>query len=251
MVYDGLSCSLSNFIHMGITAENIAEWYKVSREEQDQFALESQTRAIRAIADGRFKDEITPFVIPKRKGDPIVFDTDEYPRATTIEKLAKLRPAFKKDGTVTAGNASGICDGGAAVVITTGSSARDRGLKPIARLVGWGISGCDPTEMGLGPVPSTQKALADTGLSLDDMDVVEVNEAFAAQYLGVERQLGLDREKTNVNGGAIAVGHPLACSGTRITLHLIHELRRRGARYGLGTACIGGGQGITVIVEAL
>ena len=249
-LWEGLYDPVADLM-MAETAERVGANNGITREDCDAYALRSQMAYKAAFEAGSFDEEIVPVPIKKR-GETLPFARDEHPRMdATPEGLGKLRAVFKKDGLVTAGNASGICDGGAAVVITTGSSARDRGLKPIARLVGWGISGCDPTEKGLGPVPSTQKALADTGLSLDDMDVVEVNEAFAAQYLGVERQLGLDREKTNVNGGAIAVGHPLACSGTRITLHLIHELRRRGARYGLGTACIGGGQGITVIVEAL
>jgi len=236
---------------MSGTAEAVGEKYGVSRQECDEYALRTQLAYKAAAEAGKFADEIVPVMVRKRR-EQVPFDTDEHPRLdATIEGLAKLKSVFKKDGLVTAGNASGICDGGAAVVISSGEAAKARGLKPLARLVAWGISGCDPKIMGIGPAPSTRKALADAGLTLDDMDLIEVNEAFAPQYLAVEKELGLDRDKTNVNGGAIAVGHPLACSGTRITLTLIHELRRRGGRYGLGTACIGGGQGIAVIVEAL
>ena len=236
---------------MSGTAERLGEQYGVTREECDAFAYRSQMAYKAGLEAGVFEDEIVPVMVKKRR-EQVPFSKDEHPRPDAdMESMARLPSVFKKGGLVTAGNASGISDRGAAVVIASGSTASDRGLKPIARLVAWGISGCDPKIMGIGPVDSSRKALADAGLSISDMDLVEVNEAFAAQYLAVEKELGLDRDKTNVNGGAIAVGHPLACSGTRITLHLIHELRRRGGRYGLGTACIGGGQGIAVIVEAL
>ena len=238
-------------LKMAETAEKLGTKYGVTREQCDELALRSQQAYAAAEKAGRFKDEIVPVMVRKRR-EEVPLTVDEHPRRdATLAQIAKLRPVFKKDGLVTAGNASGISDGGAAVVLTTGATANDRGLAPIARLVSWGISGCDPTTMGIGPAPASRKALNFAGLSIDDMDLVEVNEAFAAQYLAVEKELELDRDKTNVNGGAIAVGHPLACSGTRITLHLIHELRRRGGRYGLGTACIGGGQGITVIIEAI
>lgn len=236
---------------MAGTAERLGAQYGITRADCDEFGLRSQTTYKAAVEAGRFKDEIVPVMVRKRRED-VPFDVDEHPRLdATAAGLAKLRPVFQKDGLVTAGNASGICDGGAAVVVGKGSVARDRGLKPIARLIGWGISGCDPKIMGIGPAPAARKALAACGLTLAEMDIVEVNEAFAPQVLAVEKELGIDRDKLNVNGGAIAIGHPLACSGTRITLHVVHELRRRGARYGLGSACIGGGQGIAVIIEAL
>jgi acetyl-CoA C-acetyltransferase/acetyl-CoA acyltransferase 2 len=235
---------------MAMTAEKVGEQHGITREDCDAYALLSQTRWAEAQAAGRFRDEIVPVELKTKKGTT-VFEVDEHPRATSAEILAKLPPVFKKDGLVTAGNASGISDGAASLVIADAAWAAARGLTPIARLVGWGVAGCDPTVMGIGPVPATHKALAQTGLSLSDMALVEVNEAFAPQYLGVERSLGLDRGITNVNGGAIALGHPLGASGARITGTLIHELRRRKAKYGLGSACIGGGQGITVIVEAL
>jgi len=238
-------------IPMAITAENLGAKYEISREKCDIYALASQQRWGAAQAAGRFAEEIVPVELKTRKGTTM-FEIDEHARAsTTLEGLNKLRPVFKKDGLVTAGNASGICDGGAAMIVASAETAKKRGLTPLARLVGWGVSGCDPKLMGIGPVPAAQKALASTGMTIDQMDLVEVNEAFAPQYLAVERQLGLDRDKTNVNGGAIALGHPLAASGTRITMTLIYELRRRGLRYGLGSACIGGGQGIAVIVEVL
>ncbi len=238
-------------LKMAETAEKLAKLHGISREAVDEYALRSQQTAKAAQDAGRLAEEIIP--VPVRKGrEEILFQTDEHLRPeTTAEGLARLRPVFSKDGVITAGNASGICDGGAAVVVTSRAGAERLGSRPLGRLVGWGISGCDPTIMGIGPVPAARKALSSTGLSLSQMDLVEVNEAFAPQYLAVEKELGLDRSRTNVNGGAIALGHPLAASGTRITLHLLHELRRRGARYGLGSACIGGGQGIAVVVEAL
>jgi acetyl-CoA acetyltransferase family protein len=236
---------------MAITAENLGAKFEVSRADADAFALLSQQRWGAAQEAGRFADELCPVELVSRKGTTL-FEADEHPRpATTLEGLQKLKPVFKKEGLVTAGNASGICDGGAAMVLASAEAAAARGLKPLARLVSWGVVGCDPSIMGIGPVPAAKAALESAGMTLDQMDLVEVNEAFAPQYLAVERALGLDREKTNVNGGAIALGHPLAASGTRITMTLIYELRRRGLRYGLGSACIGGGQGIAVIVEAL
>ncbi len=237
-------------IPMAITAENLGVKFEIAREEADEYALASQTRYAAANARGFFAQELTPVEIAGRKATTVV-DADEHPRATTAEKLARLRAVFKKDGIVTAGNASGICDGAAAMVMSTRAAADAKGLSPIGRLVGWGIAGCDPKIMGIGPVYAAQRALASTGMTLEQMDLVEVNEAFAPQYIAVERQLGLDRDKTNINGGAIAVGHPLAASGTRITQTLLYALKEKGLRYGLGSACIGGGQGIAVIVEAL
>jgi acetyl-CoA acyltransferase 2 len=242
------TCGLS----MAETAENLAEQYRISRAEVDQYAARSQACAKAAWDAGVFADEIIPVPVENRKtrrAEP--WAADEHMRPdTTAEALAKLPPYFKKDGVVTAGNASGICDGAAAVVLAGARFAADRGLQPIGRLAGWAVAGVDPRIMGIGPVPASRKALATAGLSLGDMDLVEINEAFAAQYLAVERELGLDRDRTNVDGGAVAIGHPLGASGARITLHLLHALRRRGGRYGLGAACIGGGQGAAVIVEA-
>lgn len=235
---------------MGQTAEKVGAQYGVTREEADDYGYRSQMAYKAAFEAGKFDDEIVSVDVKKRR-EVVPFRDDECPRMDVQrEKMGKLPSVFQKDGLVTAGNASAITDGAAAVVIAEGSWAAERGLKPLGKLIGWGISGCDPTIMGIGPAPAARIALADTGMSLSDMDLIEVNEAFASQYLAVEKELGLDRDKTNVNGGAISVGHPLAASGTRITLHLIHELRRRGQRYGLGSACIGGGQGIAVIVEA-
>jgi len=235
---------------MAITAENLADKYGISREEADAYGLLSQQRWAAAQEAGRFADEIVPIELKTRKG-PVTFEVDEHPRAATAEGLAKLPPVFKEGGTVTAGTASGIGDGAASLVVADGEWAERKGLTPLARLVGWGVSGCDPTIMGIGPVPAARRAFEMTGLGLDEMALLEVNEAFAPQYLAVEKELGLDRSITNVNGGAIALSHPLAASGARITATLIHELRRRGERYGLGSACIGGGQGIAVIVEAV
>ncbi|MBM4365975.1 MAG: acetyl-CoA C-acetyltransferase [Deltaproteobacteria bacterium] len=235
---------------MAQTAEKLGDQYGLKREEVDEVAVASQARWQAANAAGRFADEIVPFVIKGRKGD-IEFKVDEHPRATDMATLAKLAPYFKKDGLITAGNASGICDGAASLVVADGKWAEKKGLAPIGRLVGWGVAGCDPSIMGIGPAPAARAAFKQTGLDLADMALVEVNEAFAPQYLAVERELGLDRSITNVNGGAIALGHPLGASGARITGTLLHELRRRKQRYGLGSACIGGGQGIAVIVEAV
>jgi acetyl-CoA acetyltransferase family protein len=231
--------------YMAQTAENLARKYNISREEQDEFALRSQKCA--AEAESKLKDEIVPVAVGK-KGEKIA--TDDHVRPdTTMEGLAKLRPAFSKDGFVTAGNASGIVDGAAMVVVTSEEDAKKKGKKPLGRIVSWGIAGCDPEIMGIGPVPATQIALKKAGMKLGDLDLIEINEAFAAQILAVVKELGIDRSKLNVNGGAIALGHPLAASGTRLVLTLLHELRRRNKRYGLASACIGGGQGIAMIVE--
>lgn len=242
-------CGLS----MAETAENLATRYGLSRAEVDAVALSSQQRARDAWAGGAYADEIAPVPILNRKtkqAEPWTADEHMRPE-TTAEGLAKLAPYFKKDGVVTAGNASGICDGAAAVVLADAAIARAQGLTPIGRLVAWGVTGVEPAVMGIGPAPAARKALDKAGMTLEQMDLIEVNEAFAAQYLAVERELKLDRDRTNVDGGAIAIGHPLAASGARLTLHLLHALRRRGKRYGLASACIGGGQGQAVIVEAL
>jgi acetyl-CoA acetyltransferase family protein len=242
-------CGLS----MAETAEALADRYRLSRADVDAVALASQQRARDAWAAGAYRDEVVPVPVPNRKTrqmDPWVADEHMRPE-TTAEALAKLAPYFKKDGVVTAGNASGICDGAAAVVIASADAANAHGLAPIGRIVAWAVIGVEPGIMGIGPAPAARQALARAGMTLDQMDLVEVNEAFAAQYLAVERELGLDREKTNADGGAIALGHPLAASGTRLTLHLLHALRRRGKRLGLASACIGGGQGQAVIVENL
>ena len=236
---------------MAETAENLADKYKLSRAEVDQVAVDSQQRAKKAWDDCVFTDEVIPVPI-KKKGQTVEFRADEHMRPeTTLEGLASLKPYFKKDGVVTAGNASGICDGAAATVIASEGYARAHGLKPLGRLVAWAVVGVEPKYMGIGPAPSARKALQKAGMTLAQMDLVEINEAFAPQYLAVEKELGLDRAKTNIHGGAIAIGNPLAASGTRITLHLLHALRRAGKRFGLGSACIGGGQGLAVIVEAL
>ncbi|WP_352404246.1 acetyl-CoA C-acetyltransferase [Sporanaerobacter acetigenes] len=249
MIHDGL-WDIFNDYHMGITAENVAEKWNISREEQDSFALQSQNRAEKAIKEGRFKDEIIPVEIPQRKGDPIVVDTDEHPRfGTTAEALAKLRPAFKKEGTVTAGNASGINDGAAALVIMSKEKADELGIKPLATIVSYASAGVDPSIMGTGPIPSSRKALEKAGLTIEDMDLVEANEAFAAQSLAVVKDLNLNPEKTNVNGGAIALGHPIGASGARILVTLLYEMDKRDAKNGLATLCIGGGQGIALIVR--
>jgi acetyl-CoA acetyltransferase family protein len=235
---------------MAETAENLADKYQLARTDVDAVAVGSQQRAKKAWDDCVFQDEVVPVPI-KKKGQTVDFRADEHMRPeTTLEALAALKPYFKKDGVVTAGNASGICDGAAATVIASESYARTHGLKPLGRLVAWAVVGVEPKYMGIGPAPATRKALQKAGMSLAQMDLVEVNEAFAPQYLAVERELGLDRAKTNVHGGAIAIGHPLAASGTRITIHLLHALRRVGKTFGLGSACIGGGQGLAVIVEA-
>src|SRR5512146_1610120 len=236
---------------MASTAENLAEKYQITREEIDAYALRSQVEARKAQQSGLFAEEIVPLTLTDRKGRETVIDQDEGIRETSMEALAKLPARFRKGGVVTAGNASGINDAGAAVVLTTGAIARERGLKPLARLVSWGVVGVDPSIMGIGPAPAIRQALKRADLTLDQLDRVEVNEAFSAQYLAVEKDLGLDREKTNVHGGAISLGHPLAASGTRLAMTLVNELRRNGLRYGAASLCIGGGQGIAAIFEAL
>lgn len=249
MVYDGLT-DVFNKYHMGITAENIVEQWGLTREEMDAFAAASQQKAEAAIKAGKFKDEIVPVEIPQRKGDPIVFDTDEFPKyGTTAEGLTKLKPAFKKDGTVTAANASGINDSGAAVLVMSKEKADELGLKPIATIKSYASAGVDPTIMGIGPVPSTKKALEKVGMELSQLDLIEANEAFAAQSLAVAKDLGFDMEKVNVNGGAIAIGHPIGASGCRILVSLLYEMMKRDSKYGLATLCIGGGQGTALVVE--
>jgi acetyl-CoA C-acetyltransferase len=241
-------------IHMGITAENIAERYRISREDQDDFAAESQARAQAAIHEGRFKAEIVPVPVPvpQKKGEASLVDTDEYPRpGTTAETLARLKPAFKKNGTVTAGNSSGINDGAAAVVVTTAARARALGASPLARIVSYASAAVDPKVMGIGPVPAVRKALEKAAMSTDRIDLFELNEAFAAQSLAVLRELKLDGARVNVNGGAIALGHPIGASGARVLVTLLYALRARDKRLGLASLCIGGGQGVAMVVERL
>jgi acetyl-CoA C-acetyltransferase len=248
MLRDGLTDAFSG-VHMGITAENICTEFNVSREEMDQFALESQRRALQAIETGRFREEIVPVEVPTRKGS-VIFDTDQQPRSdTTAEALAKLRPAFKPDGSVTAGNASGINDGAAALVVMSRQRAESRGLKPLATVRSYASAGIEPRIMGMGPVPAVRLALEKAAVKIEDIDLVEANEAFAAQAIAVGKELGFDRAKLNVNGGAIALGHPIGASGARILVTLLYEMQRCQARYGLATLCIGGGQGIAMIVE--
>ena len=248
MITDGLWCAM-NDIHMGITAENVATQYKIGREMQDEFAFGSQSRAAKAIEAGEFETEIAPVTIPQRKGDSIIFDRDEHPRLTPAEKLANLRPAFTKDGTITAGNASGINDGAAAVLLMTAEEAEKRGLTPLALIKGSAIAGVDPTIMGTGPIPASQNALEDAGWTIDDLDLIEANEAFAAQAIAVNKGMKWDTEKVNVNGGAIALGHPIGASGARVLTTLLHAMQKRSAKKGLATLCIGGGQGIALCVE--
>ncbi|WP_430460964.1 acetyl-CoA C-acetyltransferase [Thalassolituus sp. LLYu03] len=249
MIVDGLWDAFNDF-HMGITAENIAEAYGISREEQDAFAAASQQKAVAAIEGGKFKDEITPVSIPQRKGDPVVFDTDENPRAgTTADKLAAMRPAFKKDGTVTAGNASSLNDGAAAVMLASREKAEALGLPILATIKAYANAGVDPKIMGTGPVPATKKCLQKAGWNVGDLDLVEANEAFAVQALSVNKGLEWDAEKVNVNGGAIALGHPIGASGCRILVSLLHEMIRRDAKKGLATLCIGGGMGVSLAIE--
>jgi acetyl-CoA C-acetyltransferase len=248
MLRDGLMDAFKGY-HMGTTAENIAQKWQITREEQDKFAVASQNKAEAAVKSGRFKDEITPVTIQTRKGD-VVVDTDEYPRfGATFDGMAKLRPAFSKDGTVTAGNASGINDGAAAVVLMTTDEAKSRGLTPLARIVSWAQAGVDPAIMGTGPIPASRKALEKAGWKVDDLDLVEANEAFAAQAISVNKELGWDTDKVNVNGGAIALGHPIGASGGRVLVTLLHEMQKRDAKKGLVTLCIGGGMGIAMCVE--
>lgn len=237
-------------IHMGVTAENIADQYRISREEADAFALQSQQKAAKAIGAGLFRKEIVPVPVPGTRGDSAVVAEDEYPRSdTTMENLARLRPPFKSDGVVTAGNSSGINDGAAAVLLMDEGAARQAGIRPMARVIGWGAVGVDPRFMGMGPVEAIRKALSKAGLTLDDIDLVELNEAFAVQSLAVIRELRLDSRKVNVNGGAIALGHPVGASGARVLVTLLHEMERSSLRRGLASLCIGGGQGIAMIVE--
>lgn len=249
MVQDGLTDIFNNY-HMGITAENIAEKYGFTREQQDELAFTSQSRAEETVKSGRFKDEIVPVEIPQRKKDPVIADTDEYPKfGTTMEILGKLRPAFKKDGTVTAGNASGINDGAAALVLMSKEKAEELGITPLATIVSYASAGVDPSIMGTGPIPSTKKALEKANMTVEDLDLIEANEAFAAQALSVIEELKLDTSIVNVNGGAIALGHPIGASGARILTTLLYEMEKRDAKKGLATLCIGGGQGIAMIVK--
>ena len=248
MINDALTDAFSG-VHMGITAENIAEQWNITREEQDAFAAASQQKAEAAIKAGKFADEIVAVEIPQRKGDPIVFNTDEYPRfGATAEGMAKLKPAFKKDGTVTAGNASGINDGAAALVIMSEEKAKELGLKPLAKILSYGSKGLDPAIMGYGPFYATKAALENANLTVADLDLIEANEAFASQSIAVARDLQFDMSKVNVNGGAIAIGHPVGASGARILVTLLHEMNRRDAKTGLATLCIGGGMGTAIIV---
>ena len=248
MLRDGLMDAFHGY-HMGTTAENVAQKWQITREEQDKFAVGSQNKAEAAIKGGKFKDEVVPITIKSRKGD-VVVDTDEFPRfGATVDGMAKLRPAFSKEGTVTAGNASGINDGAAAVVLMTADEAKRRGLTPIARIRSWAQAGVDPAIMGTGPIPASRKALEKAGWSVDDLDLIEANEAFAAQAIAVGRELHWDSAKVNVNGGAIALGHPIGASGCRILVSLVHEMQRRDARRGLATLCIGGGQGVALAIE--
>lgn len=249
LIKDGLTDSFNDY-HMGITAENIAERWNISRREQDEFAVNSQQKCEAAQRAGKFRDEIVPVPIPQRKGDPILFDTDEFPRqGATIEQLEKLRPAFKKDGTVTAANASGINDGASMLVVMSKEKAESLGLKPLARIVAHATTALEPEIMGYGPVSATEKVLKRAGLSIDDIDLAELNEAFAAQSIAVIRDLKINPDIVNVNGGAIAIGHPIGASGARILTTLIYEMKRRNSKYGLATLCIGGGQGTALIVE--
>jgi acetyl-CoA C-acetyltransferase len=248
MIKDGLWCAINGY-HMGNTAENVAKRWQLTREEQDAFAAASQQKAEAAQKDGKFKDEIIPITIKGRKGDAVM-DEDEYPRTgTTSESLGKLRPAFDKNGTVTAGNASGINDGAAAVVLMAAEEAEKRNIKPLARIASWATAGVEPDVMGTGPIPASRAALEKAGWTTDDLDLIEANEAFAAQALAVNKDLGWDTDKVNVNGGAIALGHPVGASGTRVMVTLLHEMQKRDAKKGLATLCIGGGMGIAMCVE--
>ena len=249
MINDGLWDAFNNY-HMGVTAENIAEKWNISRADQDNFAVASQNKAEKAIKEGRFKEEIVPVVIPQRKGDSIIFDTDEFPRfGSNIESLQKLKPAFKKDGTVTAGNSSGINDGAAAFIIMSAEKAKELRIKPLAKIISYGSKGVDPSIMGYGPFAATNKALDKARIKVEDLDLIEANEAFAAQSIAVARDLKFNMDKVNVNGGAIALGHPIGASGARILVSLLYEMQKRDAKRGLATLCIGGGMGTAVVVE--
>ncbi|MED4780306.1 acetyl-CoA C-acetyltransferase [Brevibacillus choshinensis] len=252
MIRDGLWCAFNDY-HMGITAENLCSKFEIGREEQDEFAAWSQQKAQKALESGRFQEEVVPVAIPQRKGDPVMFTVDEFPRSgVTAEALGKLKPAFKKDGSVTAGNASGINDGAAALLIMSKEKADELGVKPLARIIANASAGVDPSIMGYGPVPATERVLEKAGLSISDIDLIEANEAFAVQSLSVGKALGFDSEKVNVNGGAIALGHPIGASGARILVTLVHELQKRdGVKYGLATLCIGGGQGVATVIEKI
>ncbi len=249
MIKDGLWCAFNDY-HMGVTAENLCDRYELTREEQDAFAAASQQKAVKAIENGTFEDEIVPVEIPQRKGEPVIFKVDEHPRqGTTAEKLGKLKPAFKKEGSVTAGNASGINDGAACVVLMSREKAEELGLEPMAVITANASGAVDPSVMGIGPVPAVKKALKKSSLEMKDMELIEANEAFAAQSLAVGKELAFDQAILNVNGGAIAIGHPIGASGARIFVTLLHEMKRRDVKYGLATLCIGGGQGVATIVE--
>ena len=250
MIQDGLWCAFNDY-HMGITAENVAEKFGITRAAQDQLAVNSQNKAIAAIESGAFKKEILPITIKSKKGDT-VFETDEYPKSgTVLEKVAALRTAFKKDGTVTAANASGINDGAVALVLMSADKAKELGIKPMAKIRSFASGGVDPSIMGMGPVPATRKALSKAGLTVADLDLVEANEAFAAQFLAVGQELGFDQDRVNVNGGAIAIGHPIGASGARILVTLLYAMEARDAKIGLATLCIGGGQGVATIIERI
>ncbi|MFC0272522.1 acetyl-CoA C-acetyltransferase [Metabacillus herbersteinensis] len=250
---DMLMCTLTDEYvgsGMGMTAEKLADQHKISREQQDGYALLSQQRAVKAREAGVFEKEIVAVEVSNRKGTRSISEDEHIKGEMTLEKLASLKPSFKKDGSVTPGNASGINDGAASVIVASEKAVREKGLKPIAKIIAWGVAGVDPSIMGIGPVPAIRQALERAGLRIEDMDLIEINEAFASQYLSVEKELGLEREKTNVNGGAIALGHPVGASGTRIVLSLAYELQRKGMKYGLASLCIGGGQGISVIIKS-
>ena len=249
MIVDGLWDAFNNY-HMGVTAENVAEKFELPREAQDEFAAASQQKAEQAQADNHFADELVAVEIPQRRGDPVVFDTDEYPKhGTTVETLAKLRPAFNKEGSVTAGNASGLNDGAAAVLVMSAEKAKELGVTPLATIAGYSSAGVDPAIMGTGPIPASRKCLSKAGWQVDELDMIESNEAFAAQSLSVNKEMGWDISKVNVNGGAIALGHPIGASGARILVTLLHGMKRNEARRGLATLCIGGGQGVALAVE--
>ncbi|GAK08472.1 acetyl-CoA C-acetyltransferase [Geomicrobium sp. JCM 19038] len=249
LTHDGLHCAIQNY-HMGVTAENLVRQYNITREEQDEFAYQSQVKALKAIENERFKEEIVPLSVKSRR-ETITFDTDEGPRHTSVEKLGKLSSVFEKDGTVTAGNASGLNDGAAFTILASKAAVDQYNLKPVAKIKSYASAAVDPSIMGIGPVPATKKALERAGMSLDDIDLFEFNEAFASQVIAVNRELNVDESKINVNGGAIALGHPVGCSGARIVVTLLHELQKQQKQHGLASLCVGGGQGVTIIVEAL